>query len=733
MRAFFFVTFILFDVYFIVAQSDKQFSIHKTTEIIKLDGILNEGCWSKCEKINQFWQNFPYDTSLAKTQTEAFVCYDDNNLYIAAVCHDTLKGKYVIQSLKRDFSYPVSDAFVVTIDPFSDKINGFSFGVNPYGVQREGLVASGGGQGVSTDWDNKWFSFVKQDSGFWCVEMQIPFKTLRFKNNISEGRINLSRNDLKRNENSTWVRVPRQFNISSLAFTGKMRWDEAPIRKGSNIAIIPYAIGRVSRDYISDTKEKWEGNAGADAKIAVTTGLNLDLTLNPDFSQVEVDRQVTNLTRFSLFFPERRQFFIENSDLFAQFGFRQIRPFFSRMIGLKNGNIIPIYGGFRLSGKPNKNWRIGIMDLQTAPFAKVDTTSGNYFVAAAQRNLFNRSNLAFILVNKENFSKANYLFNHYHRLVGVDFNLASANNRWMGKFFFHHSLSPTKNENAFAHASFLLYNSENLRVEWNHEYVDENYNAEAGFVPRQTQFNSITGKAQKMTYWRLEPQFQYWYYPKNSIINKTGPQIVYDAYYNKKLEQTDEMINLGYFINFTNSASFAFHAIRNYTKLLFPTDITFSGQREKLDTGKYYYTNYEAEFKSNQRKTMNALVRASYGTYFTGTKTSYVAEINMRLQPYAIISLAYTRDEINMPYLNKAVQLDLIGPKIELSFTKSLFFTTFLQYNSQINNFNINARFQWRFRPMSDVYIVYTDNYNSINFGEKNRALVVKFVYWLSI
>ena len=148
------------------------------------------------------------------------------------------------------------------------------------------------------------------------------------------------------------------------------------------MSIIPYAIGKVSKDYVASTDVKYEGNIGADAKIAVSSALNLDLTVNPDFSQVDVDRQITNLTRFNLFFPEQRQFFTENSDLFASFGFRQMRPFFSRRIGLNNGNQIPILGGARLSGKPSKNWRIGVMDIQTAK-TKVnnsDVFAQNYFV-----------------------------------------------------------------------------------------------------------------------------------------------------------------------------------------------------------------------------------------------------------------------------------------------------------------------------------------------------------------
>ena len=716
------------------AQNDKVLPICKSAESIVIDGELNESFWQYCVPATDFWQNFPYDTSLAKTKTTAYVTYNDKAIYVAAICYDSLPGNYVVQSLKRDFSYPVSDCFVITIDPFLDKQNGFSFGVNPYGVQREGLVAGGGGQGVTTNWDNKWYSAVTRKQNCWIVEMEIPFKSIRYKNDISKWGINFSRNDLKQNENSSWSKVPRQFNIATLAFVGHLNWDTLPKKAGRNIAIIPYGIAKASQDFVAKKPVVYEGNIGADAKIALSSSLNLDITFNPDFSQVEVDRQITNLTRFSLFFPEQRQFFIENSDLFANFGFRQIRPFFSRRIGFNNGSAVPIIAGVRLSGKPNKNWRIGVMDVQTAQtkISETDVYAQNYFVAAVQRNVFKRSNISFIFVNRQQYDSLGFAGINFNRVIGADYNLNSNNNKWMGKAFFHHSLSNTMNNDAYAHATWLSYNTQKINIQWNHEYVNKNYNAETGFTPRINQLDYSKNVTIKNTYWRLEPSINYFIYPKKSMINKMGPRWYMDYYANDKYITTDMMHQLGWDFNLTNTSGLSLDYRNFYTRLVYPTDVTFSGN-PYLDIGDYYYQDYGLKIKTDQRKILNASAGVTYGTYFTGNKLSYNADIVFRKQPYAIITASYTHDEIVLPHLSKKVYLDLIGPKIELSFTKSVFFTTFIQYNSQIKNVNINARFQWRFKPMSDLFIVYSDNYYSDNFGEKNRGVVLKFVYWLNL
>ncbi|MCS7074962.1 MAG: carbohydrate binding family 9 domain-containing protein, partial [Bacteroidia bacterium] len=321
----------------VFCQVTPQIKIKRTSQAILVDGVGDELAWQFSDVATNFQQNFPFDTSLALSQTEVRLLFDDKNIYVFAICYDTLPGDYVIQTLRRDFSYPVTDAFTVIFDPFNDQTNGFSFGVSPMGVQREGLIARGGGQGVSTDWDNRWFSEVKRYEDRWTAEMAIPFKTLRYKQNSTHWKINFTRNDLKRNESSTWARVPRNFNIASLVFCGELLWESPPPKPGLNLSLIPYLIGGYSESFSPTKPADFTKNIGLDAKISITPGLNLDLTINPDFSQVEVDRQVINLTRFSIFFPERRNFFLENSDLFAQFGFRQIRPFFSRQIGLFNG------------------------------------------------------------------------------------------------------------------------------------------------------------------------------------------------------------------------------------------------------------------------------------------------------------------------------------------------------------------------------------------------------------
>lgn len=706
--------------------------IQKTSEEIEIDGVLKEAVWAKCAIATDFVQSFPSDTSFALTKTEVKVTYDDEYLYIAAICYDELEGDYVIQSLKRDFSYPISDAFAVFIDPFNDKTNGFSFAVNPLGVQREGLLQNGGGFGVTTIWDNKWFSAVKIEDKKWVVEMKIPFKTLRFKEGIETWGINFSRNDLKRNENSAWSPVPRNFNIANLAFSGEMKWDTPPKKTSTNISIIPYAIGTVAEDRENNAPTTVTGNAGFDAKIAVTSSLNLDLTVNPDYSQVEVDRQVTNLSRFSLFFPEKRQFFIENSDLFERFGFRQIRPFFSRRIGIKNGQQVPIIAGARLSGKVNKNWRIGLMNMQTKEVKELNEVGQNYTVAAVQRQVFERSNISAIFVNRQGMDGSSFSSTNYNRVAGLDFNLASSDSKWQGKAFAHKSFTNNIVEDDFTHGTWLNYNTEKWNIMWNHEYVGQNYIADVGFVPRVSHYNPDLDSIERRSYWRFEPAIYYKFYPKSDKINNHGPGIYWSEYLNGTYETTDRIAQLNYQVKFESSATSSLKFNHNRITLLYDTDVTFSGNTP-IPKGVYEFSNARFDYSSNRRKKLNFSFFTDYGGYFNGQKLTLNTDVSYRVQPWAIFSLSFQENEIIMPEGYESTSLFLLGPKLEFSFTKSLFFTTFFQYNTQAKNVNINSRFQWRFKPMSDLFIVYTDNYVSTDFTPKNKTLVIKFIYWLNI
>lgn len=708
--------------------------IKKAIGRIKLDGALNEPDWKAAEKVGDFWQNYPSDTSFAITRTDVCVTYDAQFLYIGATCYDNLEGDYVIQSLKRDFSYPISDAFAVYIDPFNDKTNGFNFTVNPLGVQREGLIAGGGTFGVTTSWDNKWFSKVVRHSDKWVVEMAIPFKTLRYKEGLTQWGINFSRNDLKRNENSSWSAVPKNFNIASLAFTGVLLWDESPHKAGANISLIPYGITGLSSDYKAGSSSVFTGNSGGDAKIAVTSSLNLDLTINPDFSQVEVDAQQTNLTRFNLFFPEKRQFFIENSDLFGEFGFRQIRPFFSRNIGLSKGQAVPIIGGARLSGRVNENWRIGLMNMQTARDSSIGnmaTEGQNYTVAAFQRKVLKRSNIAGIFVNRQGFTGNELHYSDYNRIAGLDFNYASANEKLIGKAFYHQSFYTGAPSSASANATFLFYSTGNLSIMWNHEYVNKDYIADVGWVPRNKLFNPNIGAYQGFTYFRLEPTIKYKFFPKKGPVNWHGPGLYVNNYYDENLSLTDHFYMPHYVVNFRNTSEFQVHYHEYYTHLTYDFNV-FNNASSALPAGNYAYRNLLLKFTTNQRKKLYGMVASNYGSFYNGTKLTVRGNLNFRKQPWGIFSINFEQNEINLPDSFGSSSISLIGPKIQLSFTKAFFFTTFIQYNTQMDNININSRFQWRFRPMSDLYIVYTDNYDAF-LNVKNRALVVKLVYWLTM
>ena len=711
-------------------------SIKKATDEIVIDGVINETTWKEAVPSGPFAQNFPFDTSLAKMQTEVRVSFDDKNLYISAICQQP--KKYIVQSLKRDFPNGSSDIFFVTIDPFQDKLNGFYFAVSPYNIQKEALIFNG--NDLNAAWDNKWFSAVKNGEDSWVVEMAIPFKTLRYKIKPEENswNINFARNNLLSNERSSWARIPRNFRLLDIAFNGAINWSHHPPPPGTNVVLIPYVSGSLGKDHFKRTPLSKDFQLGGDAKVGVTPSLNLDVTINPDFAQVEVDRQITNLSRFELFFPERRQFFIENSDLFGDFGFENINPFFSRRIGLSRSPLtgqavrVPIIAGTRLSGRLNQDWRIGLMNMQTGKSDEFELPATNFSVAALQRRVFSRSNLGLIFVNKDDFYRGKDTA-AYNRIIGTDFNLASANGRWSGKIFYHQALTPSPLKEQFSSAARISYSSPAFSAYNATSFVGKNYRADVGFVPRRGLI-------------RNEGNIGFTFFPKGKLaktINnfRVGPD--WDVYYGTTIKKiTDWDAGLFGRIQFQNSANFNFTVFRNdYTYLTSAFDPTNTSGIPLPAGTAYRYKSIRLGFSSNQRKNLYYNVQTRFGAYFNGNIYNVQTTFNYRWQPIGIISIDanYTRIELPDPY-SKA-NLYLIGPRFDLSFSRNVFFSTFLQYNNQINNFNVNARFQWRFKPVSDFFIVYTDNYfatadgrlNANAFQAKNRAIVAKFTYWLNM
>jgi hypothetical protein len=721
---------------------EKGLYIARATDKIKIDGEIGEQSWQQAAIATNFTQNFPFDSSLALSKTEVMATFDESNIYFAAICYQS--KKYIVRSLKRDFENGSTDLVFFNINPFRDKLNGFYFAVSPYGVQKEGLIANG--DELTLDWDNKWRTAVNNYADKWVVEIAIPFKTLRYKLQAGANSwdINFGRNDLVRNERSSWAPVPRGFRLIDINFTRPLLWKEPPPAAGPNVSIIPFALNETSKDYVSNTPVKNQLAAGLDAKISITPSLNLDLTINPDFAQVEVDRQVTDLSRFELFFPERRQFFIENSDLFGTFGATSINPFFSRRIGLINNSTtglnekIPIYGGARLSGRINKDWRIGLLNMQTKAFEADSLPSVNYLVAAVQRRVFTRSSIGVIAVNKVGFvnkrTKAD--FTKFNRVVGVDYNLASKNSFWQGKIFYHRSFLPINKAGSYASGIIINHQRPTLNIESNLYNVGTGYTAEAGFLPR----NGFV---------RQSSNISFIFFPRGRInkrINSFRVTPDYDVIYSKFDKRiTDLDAGLFWGVRLQNSAELNGAAIRfDYTYLFEdfdPTNKYDSGvQVLKAGTAYRYFSN-RFSFLSNNRRNFFYLLQGRGGQYFNGSIVSLQTEWNYRWQPYGIFGIAANYNRIRLPKGYNNADFLLIGPRVELSFTRSIFWTNFIQYNNQTNNINVNSRFQWRFKPLSDLFIVYTDNYFAQEendagiktFGKKNRALVIKMNYWLNL
>ncbi len=698
---------------------------------ITLDGQLNEADWLRSSPATDFWETFPADTSRVKDQTEIYFGYDDKNLYVGAKCY--VQGfDFVIPSLRRDYRAGGNDNLTLVFNPFKDKTNAIVFGMNPLGVTREALIYNGGENNADfrEEWDNKWYgeSFIGEN--YWSVEMVIPFISLRFPEGDPQWYFNSYRFDTQSNTRSTWNRIPQNQIIMSLAYMGTIEFlGGAPQAQGGNTTLIPYVSGSVAKDYANGTNPDWTSGLGGDAKIGIGSGLNLDLTVNPDFSQVEVDEQVINTTRFELFFPERRQFFLENADLFSSFGFEESTPFFSRRIGVARDTTTgvaiqnPIYYGARLSGKLNDDYRIGLLNMQAAANFDQGLPSYNYTVAAGQRKIGDRSSLGAIFVNKQNlgsFTDSSEVNQNFNRVVGVDYNLATKDNKWNGKTFLHRSFSDQEGGDDYVHGLTLAYRQRHWNLQYYHAYVGENYNAEVGFVPRKGFFTSgFEGQ-------RID-------YPSNPKVVQKGPFTAGQFFSQPGAGITDYNFDLGYEWRYTNTAELN-GGIGFANIFLFEDfDPTRTDATPLPGNRNYGYWRVGMEYTSDARKKFSANYELQAGEFFNGASYSLGGGLLYRYQPKGSINLRFNYQFIDLPAPYASTALFLIGPRIDLTFSKSLFLTTFLQYNEQFDNFNLNARLQWRFAPVSDFFLVYTDNYNTVGWEVRNRSVVAKATYWLNI
>ncbi len=700
-----------------------------STDLV-IDGKLDEAVWQSQEPSGGFTQYFPTDTLPATNDSNIRILYDKDAIYIGLTMQ-TSSDEFVVNSLRRDYRGSGIDNIAIMFDTFNDGNNAFIFGMTPLGVQREGLITNGGAtiRDYQFSWDAKWQGEAFISDGYYSLEMAIPFNSLKFENNATKWGFRVHRFDMQTNETSVWVPIPQNQILGSLAFTGELEFEQPLSDSKTSVALIPFLTAGSSKDFENATPKSSFSSIGGDVKIPVGKGMNLDLTFNPDFSQVEVDNFITNLTRFEVSLPERRQFFIDNNDLFGAFGGgRDANPFFSRRIGIakdNEGNTIEngITAGMRLTGKLNDKLRVGVLSIQTESDLDNGIPSNNNSMIALQQKVFSRSNISAFIINRESSESENTDYEKYNRVIGVDYNLASADNTYVGKFYTHKSLSPGDTDGNLSVGTNLQYNTRTWSGFLDAIYIDEEFVSDLGFIPRKG-----------ILKWGGKIGYRIW--PKKGIFNSHSFDTFQSYTHLSSLDytQTDYIRNIGYEGRLNQQGQIELSINNRYTFLTDEFSPTRQDEASPLPANsEYNYTSVRFQFQSDPRKLFSYNLQTDIGEFFNGTKSSFETRLSFRVQPKLNVGLNSNIDRIDLPEDFGNATIVLISPRIDYTFNRSLFWSTLIQYSNQRDNLGINSRLQWRFAPLSDLFLVYNDNYFVNQWGPRSRSINLKLTYWLNI
>jgi len=537
---------------------------------------------------------------------------------------------------------------------------------------------------------------------------------------------------MKNNQLSTWSPVPRSFDIATIAKAGKATWCHLPEKTNSKVTFVPYTAIRNNYDYTDGKKLESDVSFGGDLKIALNSSLKLDVTVNPDFSQVEVDRQVIDLNRFELFFPEKRLLFLENSDLLSGLGNSRARPYFSRRIGSAGRNPVPILFGARLSGKLRNDWNIGIMTVQTKSKEGIANRGQNFTIAAIQKPILKGSSLTAFVANRQASNEFHIFNKDYNRLAGLEFDYRSEDSKWTGKTFLHYSISDQFKNGDLVYSGKLRYRTRKATLFFGVDGIGENYQADMGYVPHL--FHNYNDTTFSIPYIQYRTNGHYRFFlTKNKVIDYISPKFSANLFTDRTgFEYQEHAIDVSLEMKFMNASCLILTTSQFSPKLFFPFQL--DGLNRAFDVGNYSNSKFSLEYDSGKLKRFYWNTFVGFGGEYMGDRFDFKAEANYRIKHFFTGGLSFSQQNlVNFPQEYGSAYFTWVGSKFEVSFSKNLFFTTFLQYNTQTNNFNINSRFNWRFRPMSDLYLVYTENYRADDIAVKDRALVMKINYWFNL
>lgn len=731
-----FLLFFLFPISLLSQEQSEieQFTLEVRAKVpdqkISVNGVLDEQAWKSAVITSDFLNKWPKDTGFAEAQTQAWITYDDEFIYIGAINYQKKKD-LVIKSLKRDNSsyHWDSEAFTIVLDPFNQQTTGFIFGVNAAGARVDGVISIENSRTrPDFNWDNAWESAVRVHDNFWVAEIAIPFKSINYDPESTEWGINFVRNDMKRNVYSTWSHVPQGFPGIDIGHLGTLQLEKSPEKGKQRMMLQPYVLSSADKNY--EDNEDFDPNfdIGLDAKIPLGSAFKLDLTLNPDFSTIDVDQQVTNLSRFSIFFPEKRTFFLENSDLFSSFGTWSVKPFFSRQIGINDGELVPILFGARTTGNVNQNLRVGAMNVQTRSLDGLN--ANNYTIAAVQQRVFGRSSVKALMTNRSAFDGTSDSPQDFNRTMGTEFHFTSENGRLNGNARYHWSQTEEQLSDASFIGATLMYNDGQKYFGITGDRLGDNFINDLGFSRRSFQYDAARDSLVRVGYLFTNAWTGYIIRPESNWINNHEFNVWTQLSWETDGTSIDHVTQFSYDLATLNAGFFNIAFRNNRERLLFETDLI--GGDEFLPAKTYHFNTLSFRYDSDQRGIVAGGLQTSYGGFYNGTRLQFGGNLTMRTQPWGNFGVRYVGNRVELPANYGKATLHLVGPQSEISFSNNLNWTTFLQYNTQSDNFNINSRLQWRFAAMSDIFIVYNDNYGTENFGVKNRGMVFKMNYWFN-
>jgi len=709
-------------------------SVSKAQNIPTIDGdVINDPAWENISPLTKFTQKSPDEGELSSEKTSVKIMYSNKIFYVSVVCYDSNSNKIVISDTRRDAPLNNTDSFMFILDTFKDQQNGFVFGTNAGGIQYDAQV-TGGGEGMSIsstrqsvgvgakfniNWDAAWDVKTEIGEYGWSAEFAIPFKTLRFSGEKDQSwGANFQRTIARKNEHVFWSPIPRQFSLNRLALEGTLTGINVPTDR--NIKLMPYVLGNNNKVKNETSYSESEGDFGFDAKVGVTSSLTMDITYNTDFAQVEADEQQVNLDRFSLFFPEKRAFFLENAGLFSAgentyYG-PDIEMFFSRRIGIVSGSRVPILGGGRLTGDLG-GFKLGILNMRTGSVKNV-SDGEDYGVFRLKKELPNRTYFGGMVTRKKGLGDDGYINQSY----SVDGALGIGEAIQLIGFAAKTDPAPgIKGDNdSYAYVLEANRNTQSFTNQIRYSEVGENFNPEMGFVKRL---------GYRKVLFRILNRTR----PKDFFgILELRPHITYWGYW--KLE--DGFQETG-FLHIDNHWEF-----RNGFRIDTGINFTREGVVDSFQivSGEWVppstYDNKEIHVRTNTNltKPFSIILVTKIGGFFNGDRKNFDTTLRYRFGDRFTSEVISKYNDVKLDHGGEFIT-HLIRSRLTYALSSNIYIQSLLQYNNQSDEWSMNWRFIWQQSAATGLYIVYNEaqDYDGIPIAKSTKSFVLKYSYLFDI